>query len=211
MSSGNAPKQRLQMKIRVLQALESLLETKDYNDIEINDICNQAHISKPTFYRYFKNKDNIFRWMTKVGFRCGIIEIGRRYTWYEGYLVSLMVAYRHRIFYSDKLNPEVVASLIKLGWNYQFEALRDTYALITGEEPDDRTLFLLEATARTQCEMTRRWAVEGMHVSPEIMADYLAGATPREIFEVFNNPLVRRDVQAEEVNMPGAHEDPVRR
>lgn len=41
------------------QALFSLLETKNYHDITINEICAVAKKTKMTFYHYYKDKDHL--------------------------------------------------------------------------------------------------------------------------------------------------------
>ena len=184
-------KQRLKMKLQILHALENLLEVKEYSRIEVNDICNEAHISKPTFYRYFKNKDSIFTWMTKVSIKCGIEEIGRKYTWYEGYLVSLMLTYRHRVFYIEKRHSEAMDSISDFVWHYQCEALRETLNMYEDIKVDEKLLYQVEAAARTQLFMARKWCEDGMKVPPEVMAEYIASSTPHILFEMLNGPINR--------------------
>ncbi len=46
---------------KILLTTISLLKTKTYEDITIKDICENAGISRQTFYNYFKSKDEIFR------------------------------------------------------------------------------------------------------------------------------------------------------
>lgn len=41
-------------------ALYYLMSKKDYDSITVTDICEKAHVSRMSFYRYYNNKDDIF-------------------------------------------------------------------------------------------------------------------------------------------------------
>lgn len=45
----------------VTEALLSLMRTKDYDSISVTEICRKAGVSRNTFYKSFKTKDNVFR------------------------------------------------------------------------------------------------------------------------------------------------------
>lgn len=49
-------------KENIVNALIELMETKDYNSISITDIVNQAKISRVTYYRYFKEKEDVIKY-----------------------------------------------------------------------------------------------------------------------------------------------------
>lgn len=56
--------EKLDMRIKytrewTFEALSKLLEQKTYHDIKISEIIEKAGISRATFYRNFKNKDDI--------------------------------------------------------------------------------------------------------------------------------------------------------
>lgn len=40
-------------------SLYILIQKNEYSDITVQDICNKAHVSRMSFYRYFNNKDDI--------------------------------------------------------------------------------------------------------------------------------------------------------
>ncbi|MDR1088105.1 MAG: TetR/AcrR family transcriptional regulator [Coriobacteriales bacterium] len=172
------------MKLTILHAFERLLEETAYPDISIDDICGTAYISKPTFYRYFKSKDNIFHWLTRLGFQHGVAEIGRSYSWEEGYLVSLLIAYRYRVFYAAPQSPELFSSLMDVGWNCQSDAIKETLVKYRGIQISEKLSYQIESLARAQCHMARRWAVEGMAIPPATMAEYLASSAPYELHDL---------------------------
>ena len=67
MESFNIDNSTMSVENYIYQALEILLETKPYNKISITDICNKAGVSRVTFYRYYKDKDEIL--LTRVSKR----------------------------------------------------------------------------------------------------------------------------------------------
>ncbi len=46
---------------KIIGAAMELLKEKNYESITIKDICEKSHISRQTFYNYFKNKDEIYK------------------------------------------------------------------------------------------------------------------------------------------------------
>lgn len=45
----------------LVDALLKLMESKPYSKVSIKDICNEADLSRQTFYKFFENKDDIIR------------------------------------------------------------------------------------------------------------------------------------------------------
>jgi AcrR family transcriptional regulator len=55
----NENKQVIRTRSWVFEALMLLMDAKPYNKITISDICTKAGIARPTFYRNYKDKDDI--------------------------------------------------------------------------------------------------------------------------------------------------------
>lgn len=50
----------------IIDALFDLLRRKDYQDITISQIVNKAGLGRRTFYRYFKTKNEVIEYTTKL-------------------------------------------------------------------------------------------------------------------------------------------------
>lgn len=50
----------IKTKANLRDALFALLETQTLNKISVTDLCNQAHISRRTFYTYYQTADDVF-------------------------------------------------------------------------------------------------------------------------------------------------------
>jgi AcrR family transcriptional regulator len=77
------------MEWSILEAMNSLAATTSFNRMEIQSICKAAAISKPSFYRYFRNKQNAVRWHMKQAALMGVGRIGYRFSWHEGIQITL--------------------------------------------------------------------------------------------------------------------------
>jgi AcrR family transcriptional regulator len=51
--------QALQTEQAIIQALQLLVQTKPFQEIQIKDICAKAGISNGNFYHYFPNKNSL--------------------------------------------------------------------------------------------------------------------------------------------------------
>ncbi|MBQ2692911.1 MAG: TetR family transcriptional regulator [Clostridia bacterium] len=48
-----------QTKKHILASFNELLEKKDFDKITVEEVCARAEISKPTFYRYYRDKYDV--------------------------------------------------------------------------------------------------------------------------------------------------------
>jgi len=53
-------KAKAQLRMRILRAAMTVFGRLGYGDTRVEDILEEAGISRPTFYRYFKSKDELF-------------------------------------------------------------------------------------------------------------------------------------------------------
>ncbi len=53
---------------KIQHAYSRLIINKDYDDITVNDICNEAKIKRPTFYNHFSDKDDFLSKIFKYRF-----------------------------------------------------------------------------------------------------------------------------------------------
>lgn len=61
----NIPEQN-QTRKWIIEAIFRLLENKDYRDITISQISDKAGVGRRTFYRYFRTKDEVMEYTTKL-------------------------------------------------------------------------------------------------------------------------------------------------
>ncbi len=189
MKKTSTADQRARMRRDILFALERLLQNRRYVEIGVNEICAEAHISKPTFYRYFQNKDSIIQWMSKEAMSCGVAQVGRKYTWFEGHYRTMTVFLRHKVYYSDPQSPAVTSSLQAFSSGYLKETLIETLTDYKKVEITEKLVFQIEALNYALGQITRQWGAEGMRIPPETVAEYLTSVVPYDLYKLLNEPV----------------------
>ena len=113
----------------IIDALFALLKRRDYRDITINQIVNQAGLGRRTFYRYFKSKDEVMEYTTKLlmnDFAAKIIAnsadtletVARSYfEFWEGYIDILLLLNKAHLLYfvEDHLLSLIYEAALKSG------------------------------------------------------------------------------------------------
>lgn len=99
-------------KTQIVEAVERLLqrvagENGDYvrygsafEQITVKAICDEAGISRPTFYHHFKDKFEIAQWFWDLAGERYLKECGRTLDWYESNLGMLRSFKEHAVFYA---------------------------------------------------------------------------------------------------------------
>ncbi|NCB50442.1 MAG: TetR/AcrR family transcriptional regulator [Clostridia bacterium] len=54
-----------QIEQRIIDQAIRLFKTVNPQDVSVSDICKASNITRPTFYKYFKNKDALFTYFYK--------------------------------------------------------------------------------------------------------------------------------------------------
>lgn len=54
---------KISTKELILRSFEELLQQKSFEKIRINEICSNCGVSRPTFYRYYKDKHELMDWV----------------------------------------------------------------------------------------------------------------------------------------------------
>ena len=171
----------------IIQAFEYLLFKHEYSEVSVKQICAEAHVSKPTFYRYFHNKDSIVHWMLAESIKQGIALVGLRHNWYDGFYRTALYFYRHRTLFSDPQNAELTASFVNYSSGY-FKRILTTTLTSKNIKITPKLSFQIDSFNFAQGYMTRQWAKEGMHMPPELYADYMTSVVPIDLFLLLNKP-----------------------
>lgn len=58
----------LQSQKWIGESLTGLLEEKSYHAVTIGEICARADLSRQTFYNVFKNKEEVLRYLLRIGY-----------------------------------------------------------------------------------------------------------------------------------------------
>ena len=182
--------QRNLMRKNILLAFDRLLQESSYSEIGVNRICSEAHISKPTFYRYFRSREDIVYWVSRKAIGCGVAEIGRRYTWAEAYNRTLTVIDRYRTLFTDPKSPAQTNPLHTFCGEYVKLELCKTLTKYKGIALTERLCFQVETFAQMHSNLLQQWGARMMPLTRQTYADYLSSIVPIELYTTLDKPQV---------------------
>ncbi len=89
---------------KIQHAYSRLIMHKDYDDITVNDICNEANVKRPTFYNHFNDKDDFLRKIFKYRFD-NIVEFYslNKITSFRGFVLNLL---RYNLTYLNNFKKD---------------------------------------------------------------------------------------------------------
>jgi AcrR family transcriptional regulator len=158
--SGDRPKNGSEAKIRVCRAALECLKRLGLEKTSMSDIAKEAGISRPTLYKYFKNKNEVFFTaidMEAHSFAESVIEHARQFATIEERIVETIV------YVVEELPKDQNLSFVL---NHELAgALRDRAF------SDEATLVFSEMTALPLIEIRPDLADQGVEIS-EIMARF---------------------------------------
>ena len=167
---------RRQRKSReaIYQAFSQLLLRKRYEQITVQDIIDEADISRSTFYAHFETKDMLLKAM------CGDIFdhlFAGDLCDYPDQAPLLQPRLSHLLWHLQEQKTQVLGILSCEGgmlfMEYFKERLRTLFSIylqdFSQQVPRD---FLLNHLVGSFCEAVRWWAAQGMTPSPEAVAEY---------------------------------------
>lgn len=174
----------LATKISILHAVNEPLVT-----MPVEKICQRCGISRQTFYHHFKSKYDIVFWFSDLCQTFYLDEIGRRYTWREGFFqhFSLLLAERDFLVFTVTGKP-VQSNQQDIQRKHEsrkqtiIETLTD-YRFVT---PDESLLFQVDAFVYIESEMTRRWFRDGMTKSAQAFARDMETVVPRSLYRLLD-------------------------
>lgn len=175
------------MKYRLADAMKELLEHDSVDKITVKQIVDQCGVTRPTFYRHFKDKYDLVNWnfdkLAQKSFR----QMGVSLTLREGLTKKFEFIQGERTFFSAAFSSESQNCLME----YDYECIYQFYCEIIrkggiDQIPEDLD-FLLRMYCRGSIAMTVEWATGGMKESPQHLADQLIEALPPKLYELFKD------------------------
>lgn len=139
--------------MKILHAVDKSLDR-----ITISEICENADISRQTFYRHFKSKYDIPSWHTVFCRQFYLNEIGRTLNWEIGYYQHLRLITQERDFYRKSIQytinePFGQTVIPESRKNVIFETLtRWRHVNI-----DHNMQFLVKTFSKLECEILNEW------------------------------------------------------
>lgn len=176
-------------KILVIKALNELLGERKYDDIRVKEICERSCVSRSLFYTYFDNKAAIVKWYLGFSMNKGVNKIGIDFDWFEGHLVTTRVYDDFRYACYCALDSKSFDNTSQYFYEIRRNALYKALSM-HNIQVTPKLKFQIEALIAGELAATARWFRE-IHVKE--LAGFLVSIVPRDLFEVLNRPITKKD------------------
>lgn len=154
-------------RIRVVDALETLLKTHELENIRISNLCQLSGISRTTFYVYFEDIYAVVQWYWDDLCRHSLYRINADLTWEQGHMIMLQGLLKRCEFFKKLFSHKDYQSLFSYGYRKSLIIHIENIERLMGRSLTDQELFELDYTIRALSAMTSKWAEEGMEVPAE--------------------------------------------
>ncbi len=175
-------------RLNIAMALNDLMETRPIEQISIVELCQEAGISRSTFYVYFEDIYTVGEWLWEREFRTIFEGLGREYGYHECFrrLFERLRQLGPRLAHVRPMRPhgaeKAQGDKTYAHMNSLAEELRATQEAL-GRPLCDEERRHIEYISCAEEAMTLKWFAEGMSVPPEVMADYFVQAAPEFVLQ----------------------------
>ena len=164
------------MKYKLANGMKELLVHTPVDKITIKQIVDQCDVTRPTFYRHFKDKYDL-----------SFKQMGISMTLREGLIKKFEFIKGEGQFFAAAFSSESQNCLME----YDYQCIYQFYCDIIHKQGADKIPeeleFLLRMYCRGSIAMTVEWATTGMKMSPEQLADQLIEAMPPKLYDLFKD------------------------
>lgn len=164
--------------------------TKPLKDLTVKQICEDAGISRQTFYRCFSTKEDIPYWYSQHIEKLALNEIGRTLTWEEGHKRHCEYLCRERDSLSIMLKETL--PLPFFGGHPSSANRRNTMLRTLREwrdiEPNDDLLFCITAFSHMELVVFQEWCRQGLYEDPALYGRRMCSLVPPLLYNAMQLP-----------------------
>lgn len=175
-------------RLAVVNAFEKLLKEKPFDEISVTQICNEASISRATFYYHFKDKWDICQWHYGAIAEHFLFQTGRTLNWFQANFLNTTAFAEHDTLYRWGFGMEGYQSLFEHAKRRRIQTLRETIVDYKHEKLDPELEFQIVALADAEVGGVTHWFVGNMPYSIETLCRYLDDTVPRRLYNLLNEP-----------------------
>ncbi|MBQ9003243.1 MAG: TetR family transcriptional regulator [Eggerthellaceae bacterium] len=180
---------RTSTKELIAQSLMELGETRPIDKITVQDIADNCDVSKRTFYYHFADKYALIAWIYREEVERVLATADDNWTYYDFQIANIHAFLKNAEYYINAVNNTSGGdSFIKTMCVQTREAFEARFAA-QGEDPDERTWFAIDYAIHSAIIAIIDWYRDGMRLSPETLAKWIAEDFPQKAKEALFGPV----------------------
>lgn len=174
------------MKYKLANAMKDLLVHTPVDKITVKQIVDQCDVTRPTFYRHFKDKYDLINWYFDKLVLQSFEQIGMGHTVGESLTQKFEFIVNEKVFFTEAFRSDDRNSLKEHDFELILQFYQDLIGRKTSRPLGEDLQFLLEMYCRGSIYMTVKWVLTGMKDSPAKMSKKLVEAMPPRLAAVFD-------------------------
>lgn len=176
--------------VNVKQTLaDSLIElsySKPISKITVQNIVDNCHTVRQTFYNHFSDKYDLINWIYKTKAERVLDVFKDNKNWYECIKNTYIVFYEDKQFFTKISNLTGQNSFVDFFYehtkNYYVDSIISRYGK---DEISESLLYSIEFNCYGEIQMCLKWIREGMKETPEHMAKHNIENIPSNLKRYF--------------------------
>ncbi len=164
--------------------MNECMKRAQIESITVKDICQEANVSRQTFYRCFEDKYDLINWYFDRILNESFRQMGQGKTVRDSLIKKFNYIKEEYLFFRVSFATDTQNNLR----DHDFEMIFDfyqNYLRQNGVEVTDSIKDILEMYCYASVYMTVKWVLNGVKESPEKLAETMIQAMPEELSKVF--------------------------
>lgn len=173
---------RCETKIRILHAID-----RPVRDLTIDEVCDLSGVSRSTFYRHFKTREDFYFWYALLCGHLALDQIGRTLSWPEGMRrhFSLLAEEKEFLVYCAEREPSCGTEYME---SRRREIIFETLREFRHVEVTEELRFQVACYTHLEAWAAPRWFRTHMAVDPMVFAERLEGCVPSLLHQSMQLP-----------------------
>lgn len=164
-------------RLKIASSMKALMEHSTLSKISVKDIVEHCHLTRQTFYRYFRDKYDCVNWYFERIARMSFKQLANGVDLEEGLIKKFELLKKDQRFFYEAFMADDQNSLFQ----YDYDCIYEFYSHILYEklgEYNEEIDFLLKMYCKGSIDMTFEWVKNGMKQSEKEIAHFLIEAMP---------------------------------
>ncbi|MEN6580319.1 MAG: TetR-like C-terminal domain-containing protein [Anaerolineaceae bacterium] len=153
--------------IRICDALEKLVQTKNLSEISVVELCRLSGVPRSTFYSHYCDIYAVPQWLWDKMNEEAVYRIGDSLTWDQGHRFMFRHLLEHKAFFTKIYWESDHNSITEYGYRGGFNAIKANVENRKNHIWTEVELVELDYVIKALAALTTKWGRDGMVVPVE--------------------------------------------
>lgn len=186
MEHASLSENRINVRYRLAQALESCMRETQLSRITVRQITRTCGVSRQTFYRNFTDKYDLINWYFDELLNKAFQHMGYGSMAYDSLVYKFTYIEEEKLFFKVAFKNDSQNNLRDHDIAMILAFYKKLIAGKMGAFPEEQFGGLLEMYCVASVYMTQQWVLKGCEDSPEKMAHLMIEAMPPRLSALFS-------------------------